>query len=82
MIKGQSFLIYTLLIYIIEYKINLEYVIIFLLSVPGFPCNEDHECVEGAECVVSNQTHPVTGVTGRQCICRLGEDDDECNGKD
>nr|CAD7199044.1 unnamed protein product [Timema douglasi] len=46
---------------------------------PGFPCNNDDECVRGAACISPNSTR----ATGQKlCRCKHeddDEDDDECS---
>nr|CAD7405279.1 unnamed protein product [Timema poppensis] len=46
---------------------------------PGFPCNNDDECVRGAACISPNSTR----ATGQKlCLCKHeddDEDDDECS---
>nr|CAD7430067.1 unnamed protein product [Timema monikensis] len=48
---------------------------------PGFPCNNDDECVRGATCISPNSTR----ATGQKlCRCKHeddDEDDDECSSK-
>nr|CAD7592604.1 unnamed protein product [Timema genevievae] len=49
------------------------------LRAPGFPCNNDDECVRGATCISPNSTR----ATGQKlCRCKHeddDEDDDECS---
>ncbi|KAG8273762.1 hypothetical protein J6590_014400 [Homalodisca vitripennis] len=42
-------------------------------------CNYDHECIQGAECVVNNTVK----ANEKRCYCRFGyeEEDNACNSK-